>query len=347
MWGRRTRDRKRRIDSSEPVDDMQDSVKHKIQKMTDDKPGLIARLTAQVAELEAQATGLTAATEIHDRKDCLLECAKLRVQLERVVTDRPYEEFARKMAPLVSDRALSHAARVQRDVIMASELKITTTMPSIVDCDACEVCQGALLVQAGESRTSCQKCGHSKEFVCASLETGEEYDRKSHTQRVPMYQKYLKQFDENAPDIPQNVLDVVYHSLSKVHIMHRSKAKHTPIRQILREAGLHQWAPYAIRISKIVNNEFLVTLPSEVVERLLLRFQKVMQATDSKKVRNLQFLTQQFLRMDGRHDLAEWFSCHKTRTVLNKADSRLSRCSQIVDFENNSEHMNWTMDRNC
>ena len=130
----------------------------------------------------------------------------------------------------------------------------------------------------------CPKCGTSEHLLyCNSDFIQNEEVKNNQYERGPLYHKYLMQFHEDAPDPPTEVINIVYRHLSKVHIMLSSKVKPTPISQILRQEGLQKWTSMAVRIAKTINREPIVKLSTALIDRLVLRFNKITQAFSMTK----------------------------------------------------------------
>lgn len=223
--------------------------------------------------------------------------------------------------------------------------------PVFVDREMCQKCSKRMVVSSAESAHLCPSCGDMRHIIMSVSDYMEGPELVQTTyERSPLYRKYLRQFQEGSSIPPPDVIKKVCLEMSKIHMMLPSKVRPTPIAHILRNNNMQRWVPYAVRIAKHINNEPVVVLSQHMIERLVSRFEKVSKAfsnsdmKDRKKIMNFEFLTRQFLFMEKRPDLAELFSCHKTRTVLKQADRRLTVCSRKLK---GTDDLEWNVTRNC
>lgn len=176
----------------------------------------------------------------------------------------------------------------------------------------------------------CPGCGNTSSIYENDNEhhfqTDELY-RKQIYRRKPLYQRFLQQYNQTVPDIPQNIYDIILKDLFKTHVFSSTKCRPTPIIAILRKHKQVQWIPYALKISRILNNDRRdVYLPDTVIDRLLERFSEIVTLTNEdkkEKFLNYEFLTHQMLLMDNKPHHAALFKCHKTEGVYERSMSRL------------------------
>lgn len=352
MWGSRKRHRKRRVGSvKHSLGNIRERVRRKTVSLKKTKLEQTAYLQGELGRLAAVNESLHGRSNIHTLMENRKTMRKIQSDLDYISKDRPYEEFVETVKPLLnnypSDNTDIHQKQQALFLHVFHEEK---AMPCFVDREVCPSCNTHLVTKTQESVLSCPKCGHTEYVIQSNTEYSDGGEKHNHYERGPLYQKYLMQFHEDAPDPPQEVIDTVYRHLSKVHIMLSTKVKPTPIAQILRDEKLQQWAQFSVRIAKYINSEPIPSLSGELIGRLVSRFNKITQAfaitkmKKRKKIMNFEFLTKQFLFMENRPDLAEWFCCHKTRLVLKQADSRLARCSKLLT---SGGGMKWDVGRSC
>ena len=217
--------------------------------------------------------------------------------------------------------------------------------------EICIICKSKLF-KTCESMLTCKSCGNSRIILDHGIDfINDKYINGSNMlyNRSTLYRKYLMQFHENTQNPPDEVINKIYIHLSKVHMISKYKIRPTPITNILRKEKMQKWVPFANRIAKYMNGEFVVKLDSTLIKVLITRFNKITKVfseykmKDRKKIMNFEFLTKQFLLMENRSDLAQWFSCHKTKNVLNYADLNLRKCCDILT---DTDDMNWESVRN-
>lgn len=321
-------------------------------KLKSDKNVKIIQLQKKIESLAENNKELQGRKNIHQFRDNLETIRKCREEIQFIEQDRPFEEFVELVRPLLDSSVKNDMfTKQQKHNIYLNLFHKDKTVPTIVEREICTGCNKELIMASQESMVICPTCGMTEHMLHNNSDFIENNEVKNNPyERGPLYRKYLMQFHEGAPSPPPEVISVVHKHLSKVHIMLSTKVKPTPIAQILRQEKLQKWTPYAVRIAKLINKEQIVSLSDELINRLVLRFDKVTKAftktklKNRKKIMNFEFLTKQFLYMEKRPDLAEWFSCHKTRLVLKHADSRLARCSLQLQ---NSDDLDWSIIRSC
>ena len=355
QWGARARDRKRRTGLvNNTFDSVKDSVRRKTIKLKKLKLERPSELKLQISNLYQDNKLLVGRDNIHKLRDNLIKIKQMEDECKYILDDKPFEEFVELVTPLLevdNSNKETHVKKQQKHTIFLNVFHKDKVIPSFIEREICSNCNKELVIVSNESVVTCPSCGDSEHLIYCNSDFIENTEFKTVPyERGPLYKKYLMQFHENAPVPPIDVINIVYKHLSKVHMMLSTKVKPTPIAQILREEKLQKWTPFAVRIAKYINKEHIVSLSQELIDRLVLRFEKVTHVfkvtklKHRKKIMNFEFLTKQFLDMENRPDLAEWFSCHKTRLVLKQADSRLLRCSKHLS---ESDDLDWNMSRSC
>jgi len=354
MWGARSRDRKRRKLLINPVfDSIKDNVKRKTIKLKKQKLDTLAKLHKELRQLESANKLLKGRCNIHELKDNQKQICKIQAEIQFNLEDKAFEEFVELVTPLLGENTTASCLeKQQKHTVFLNVFHKDKAIPCFVERELCANCNKEFVLVSQESIVVCPECGDSEHLIYCNSDFIENVDVKSNQyERGPLYRRYLMQFHENAPVPPPDVINIVYKQLSKVHIMLSTKVKPTPIAQILRDEKLQKWTPYSVRIAKYINNEPIVSLPQDLLERLVMRFEKITKVftvtkqKHRKKIMNFEFLTKQFLHMENRPDLAEWFACHKTRLVLKQADTRLRRCSK--QLEETDKEFKWNVTRSC
>lgn len=301
----------------------------------------------------------------NDRYMCeFLELVQPVIDYEKICTNnnastKPQQSSSTTSSPYVIPKAtttthvIPHMNPNQaRHLLYLKLFHPDKAVPLFTDRDFCSVCNIELQLIDHENILLCPNCGLSEYIIfCESDFIHNEHVKSNKYEQAPLYRKYLMQWKEDVPDIPEEVMCVVYKKLSKVHIMSNASVKCTPIAQILRQNGFQMYAGMALRIAKIMNGEEIVKLNNETIERLVERFLIITcidnlygDRSKGKKIINFEFLTNKFLLMEKKFDLAERFYNHKTRTVLNRADLRLQKCCDIIEASKIND-WNWKVHR--
>lgn len=352
MWGSRKRDKQReRVLDSHTFEAVKENIKKKSTSLRSSTKSDIMKLQNDINQLQNNLSSLSGRKRVRDYHETLENIRKKNKELEYLSADKHIEEFVELVKPLLSNPTdESTTIQQQRHTVYLNLFYSEKSIPCFVDRDTCTFCNTEYVTLTQESVNMCPKCGNSEHVIYCNSDFIQNEDFKNNPyERGPLYRKYLMQFHESIPDLPDDVINIVYRNLSKVHIMLSSRVKPTPICQILRQEGLQKWAPMAVRIAKIINCEPIVKLSSELIDRLVLRFNKIAQAfsltkkKERKKIMNFEFLTKQFLIMENRPDLSEWYNLHKTRTVLFSADTRFEKCCKAMK----NDELNWNISRSC
>lgn len=355
MWGARQRDKKRHRANlqSYTFDNVKERVKRYSTKLKKQKLEQVTDAKRQIAALLLVNPTLVGRENIHRVRDNMHEIQRLQERIAFVEQDKPFEEFVERVAPLlVNDEADTRTKTQQRYNVFTNLFHQDQRIPSFIEHETCTLCNKDYVYIADECLLTCPGCGGT-ETVLSDFDANTVVvadTKNTPYERGPLYTKYLMQFYEHAPTPPPEVINIVYKHLSRVHVMLSTKVKPTPIAQILRNEKLQKWTSFAVRIAKMINQEPVITLTQSLIDRLVDRFNKVAttfattKTLNRKKIMNFEFLTKQFLHMEQRPDLADWFACHKTRSVLKQADNRLLHCSKILREKDN---LNWHVARSC
>ena len=213
----------------------------------------------------------------------------------------------------------------------------------------CPSCQAHRTYNSVESQLSCPRCGVSvyypdgtegrhSQAVHSGTNSGTSSTQNVGYDRAQLYRKHLEQYTGNGMLVPENVLDVVKLALHNIHVMRPSKCRPTTIVKILKDRGLPQWCKHAVRICRHICGRSSGELPSYLVEKLMARFHILVRVYNKEnaqrsKFLNFDFLTKQFLHMEGLGDVATLFQFQKTKEVELRAESRLSGLCELAAKE--------------
>lgn len=351
MWGRRNRKQRSRT-QAHPYDSVTECIKKHSSCLIRDKTETVSHLKQTLENLREQQRALPfTGRHLRDRKRLRWEIAEAETELNRIETDQHIEEFVELAAPLL-EPIDDYTIKQQQHALFVNLFYGSRSAPSFIDQTHCHQCGAASVLSSSESKDVCVGCGSVRSVLfCPTDYMDEERTKATEYERVPLYKKYLSQFHEDTTDPPVEILAVISEEFSKVHMMVKLKVKPTPVAQILRTHGLHKWSQMSQRICRYLNAEKIAVMSDQLIERLVARFEKVTNAflgtiqESRKKIMNFEYLTRQFLFMEGRPDLADCFSLHKTREVLRKADQTMALCCATIGKIFPSD--NWTMSRSC
>ena len=351
MWERRKKRNFKPI-TCRSVQSIKDTIRLRSQKLKEQKHRQVEKLENEIHKLSVELKSIKGYVNIRKYQTLREKLIEKQNDLDFINKDKHLEEFIELVHPLLlsNSKKDDSITKQQKHILFLNLFHPDKSIPCFIDRDICKKCNVDFINLSEESMNICPSCGHNEHHLfCKSDFIESEDGRKQTYERSPLYRKYLMQFHEDAIDPPTDVLEKIYKQLSKIHIMLPSKVKPTPIIQILRDEGLTKWVPFSIRIVKKINQEPIAKLSDELIDRLVLRFQKITKAftftknKNRKKILNFEFLTKQFLLMENRADISEWFGVHKTRQVLFNADKRLQECCKII----NDDTLNWNTFRSC
>jgi hypothetical protein len=355
MYGSRKRTRRKHNENlKHNFNRVKKSIKNKTLELQKEKSSKIQHMLSSIEKLKKKNEKLTGRHNIHDLKDNERDIQRLQKEIEFINDDKPFEEFVEQVTPLLEEGIPTKSQNIEAQQKHAIYVKIFTQdrLPYFVESEHCKQCQVQYKFSSQDCKLVCPKCGGCEDLIYCSSDFVDTIEPKASSPylRAPLYRKYLMQFHEEAPEIPLNVIEVVYRQLSKVHMMLTTKVKPTPIAAILRDEKLQKWTSFSQKIAKMINNEPISAFSQALIDRLVKRFEKITPAFNKtkdakrKKIMNFEFLTRQFLYMDNLPHLAENFACHKTRLVLNQADNRLLKCSKKLQ---EIDEWNWDVSRSC
>jgi predicted Zn-ribbon and HTH transcriptional regulator len=217
-----------------------------------------------------------------------------------------------------------------------------------IDPDRCSKCKTQYVFNNITNINVCPSCGYTRDVLfisednsqdtlvtkdpgTGSVNAAEKTTTDYHYVRSPLYRRYLSQFSTDAPPIPTEIMRVLYKYLSNIHLQNSIRCRPTPVANILRTHGFSKWANMSIRITKVFNGEPVPSIPTDLIERLVHRFDLIFHAASARKQKlpSFDFITNILLRIEGRVDLAQSFALQKTRTVLRKIYKDLSR---VIDY---------------
>lgn len=290
---------------------------------------------------------------IRERRHVESEIKALHGKLEHLVRDINLEEFIEQVRPILNHKQDTNTkTNQQRNALFVNLFHYENSAPSFLDQETCHNCKGSLLISGSDSMAICSACGESNPFLHCSADYMEhESSKVVEYERTPLYRRYLTQFHKDAENPSYDILSVVYNELSTIHMMLSCKVKPTPVTQIMRKYSHHKWAHMAQRLCKFINSEKIPMLSSELIDKLVCRFNKISDAfletskqQNRKKIMNFEYLTRNFLKMEGMQSDADCFGLHKSRSVVDNADQILGKCCRhIINNNQACPGESWTI----
>ena len=307
MWGSRIRDRKRRRLGDHSFGSVKESIRKTSQSLRTNTPKKIAKLKKEIAALEKGLGTMAGRGRIREFR-CVQDLIKTKKkELVYLMEGKHINEFVELVKPLLENGdSKNHVMKQQKHTVFLNLFHKEKAIPCFIDRDLCTECGTELITLSQESMNICPNtdCGASEHLIyCTSDFIQNTETKNSQYERGPLYRKYLSQFHEHTLDPPKEVINVVYKHLSRVHMMLSTRVKPTPIAQILRQENLQKWAPMAFRIAKMINQEPIVKLSTEMIDRLVAKFDKINSVFNQtkcktrKKTMNFEYVTKQMLSM--------------------------------------------------
>lgn len=216
-----------------------------------------------------------------------------------------------------------------------------------INVDTCSDCKQHFVFDVRSHKASCPSCGISKNIIYCKQDMKRDYQTYVY-RRIPLYRRFLKQFSIKIKEIPRHVIETCYNDLLNIRTPTDIKVRVTPILSILRKHKLQQWTYMSIRITKELNNQPIPLLTEDQISVLGHRFCLINRAfislsKERKKILNFEYLTKQFLYMEGLTELADKFTYHKTKAVLDMANSLMSACIDYLYKHDLHENLNWKL----
>ena len=145
------------------------------------------------------------------------------------------------------------------------------------------------------------------------------------TKKKTTYSRFIMQFIDTRPDIPNNVMRLVYDQLSTIHLLSSIRCRATPVASILRSHNLLEWVPYATVISRQFNGQWSPRIPKKIIHAVIERFDLITRVTTDKERKTLgvDLLTSTCLAAEGELKFSRAFSLMKTRSVMRLSSTRL------------------------
>ena len=208
----------------------------------------------------------------------------------------------------------------------------------------CPSCLAYRTYNSVESQLSCPMCGVSVYYpdgtegrnsqaihagsACTTGSSG-GYDR------IQLYRKHLEQYADSSFSVPDEVIDQVRQSLQALQLTRSNKCRPTLITKILKETRLGQWCKHSLRICRRICGKPSSELQPKLIDLLMARFNIILKvynrdSAQRGKFLNFDFLTKQFLCMEGYYEEASLFSLNKTKEVELRAEGRLAVLCELA-----------------
>ena len=326
-------------------------IKKETHKLYHNKEQELRKKENAIVKLKSKLSKLSGRTCIRESKSIYHKIGKLESEIEYIQNDKHIMEFSERITPLLNLQVNNTTLEQHQKNIHFTNLFFQDSIaPSFVEINKCNKCATTMSFFTQDHTLMCDKCGNTEYETRLGWDIMEQDPFSKHTyNRTPLYRKYLEQFRDDTINPPDHVFQVVINELSKTQMMVSSKVRPTPVTQILRKYGLQKWCFMAVRITKTINKEPIITIPRALIDRLVNRFKEISTlfanySVQRKKILNFEYLTKQFLLMENEHELSESYHLHKTKDVLAAADHSLYKyCKQLSA----TSTMKWIPVRSC
>jgi hypothetical protein len=158
---------------------------------------------------------------------------------------------------------------------------------------------------------------------------------------LSQYKTFLLQYAENAPVIPNEVLNFITTEMVTIHLGASAECPTTSIKCILsRSSTWSHFVPHVGRIARIYNRKPLPQLSIAQIDILSKRFEHLLRLGTREDYKQKIFvdevITVVFLLLDHCRLEAEKFLLHKTRAVLEECSWRYMELIALARQENAS-----------
>lgn len=144
--------------------------------------------------------------------------------------------------------------------------------------------------------------------------------------RTSAFRRYLAQFAVNRPEIPEDVMLMLYQELSYIHLLSSTKSRPATVSDTLHVNGYSHLVPNAVRISRMYNGEPIPILELDQMDRMVKRFTVLLRSFGEETKRNLfvfEVLAALIFRAEGRPDLVDVVLEHKSKVLSKLGDIKL------------------------
>lgn len=144
--------------------------------------------------------------------------------------------------------------------------------------------------------------------------------------RTAAFRRYLSQFVVTRPDIPEDVMLLLYRELSYIHLMSSTKSRPATVADTLRVNGYSHLTPHAVRISRMYNGEPIPSVELAQMDRMVHRFRVLLRSFGNEKKRNLfvfEILATIVFRAEKRPDMVDVVLEHKSKILSKLGDRKL------------------------
>ena len=248
-------------------------------------------------------------------------------------TMKYYEKTFDKQWQVRMEQILNIQSTNLATLIHAGKLMRTTSEVIFINADYCSKCNQKYIFDCQKYINICRKCKVVKSVLIADEDImNDTLVFREHivnsvvtTQcsttirngRVSLYRKFLQQFSEDSPSIPEEVFATIYLNLSSIHMLTSFRCKSVPVTDILRNNNYKEWISHSSRITMLFNGEKIPSINNDLFQRLYIRFDHVSQIVSSNvKLLPFEILTHVFLTLEKENTLAGHFLLPRSHTVL-------------------------------
>lgn len=359
MWGRNARQNRKR---KQPSIDILDLAKNHVGQLKLQKATQLSQIKQRIMELEDRKAKLSQVCQARQKMLLEKQIQELQQKQVRLKRNSIMANFHSQMKPLLTHQNGCTKVMAQNVIRPEADQRI------MLDEHRCPHCDTRLFmkVKLEESMATCPntECGASihvdvnihdlnnaiQPISTAAYAIKTHKPQQNHQDRQPNYRDFLMPFHVDASPPPEFVVNTVYRELeTRVHVRHTAKIQNTAIQSILRNHGLTKYSPYITIIGKMLRGEFIPRFTSELIDRLVARFElerSELSDNNSKKRKTVTFnsITNRNLKMEGYPKEAAAFPYHKGPDVSVQEDKRLKTCYENIRARPDND-MEWSFHR--
>ena len=263
------------------------------------------------------------------RKVSKIEC---KINYFQCIFDRQWQS---RSAQLLKNPSKNLATLIQAGKLLRAKTEIIFT-----NTDHCTICNHKYVFDCQRYVNICIHCKVVKIVLIADEDTMNDIlvlrehvvnsvpTTQSSTSvrngRLTLYKKFMYQFAEDVPEVPEEVFAVIYNNLSSVHMLTSFRCKSVPVTDILRNNNYKEWISQSMRITMLFNGEKVPCINTQLLQKCLTRFEHVSLITlNDVKLLSFEILTHVFLTLENEKVIAGLFLLPRSKNVLINMIARI------------------------
>ena len=175
----------------------------------------------------------------------------------------------------------------------------------------------------------------------------QDVTKTTYVNRLRQLHAYVNQFRHDRPEIPMNIMSMVYRDLNTMHLNLSLKCRSTPVVNILRNHKQFDWVNYTNLIVRTFNGQVIPVFHEPLLQRLRLRATILLNCMTDLQWRTFTFdvLLHVCLFCEKETEMAHMFPLLKTRNVLVKINTELQQI--LAKCRLHDANVSWDIARLC